>query len=164
MTHNRPKVTKAQCWKVALAGDVAKPFLAGLLPRGLATNTDDAQRELGLTRRDQCHWAHHPASPPPPRDSVLQENKKTKGSWVGKGTRDTHRAQTQPHWVEPTRQESTIKDLNKTTTVPSSMPEKHNFRVISQVFPPPWLTSFLPDGSLFVIPVFLINTLVKFCL
>ena len=55
MTHNRPKVTKAQCWKVALAGDVAKPFLAGLLPRGLATNIDDAQRELGLTRRDQCH-------------------------------------------------------------------------------------------------------------
>ena len=36
---------------------------------------------------------------------------------------------------------------DKTTTVPSSMPEKHNFREISQVLPPPWLTSFLPDGS-----------------
>lgn len=94
-----------------------------------------------------------PLSSTPPRNSVLQENKETKGSCVGKGTRDAHRAQTQPHWVEPTRQVSTVKDLNKTTTVPSSMPEKHNFWEISQVLPPPWLTSFLPDGSLFVIPV-----------
>ena len=51
MTYNRHKVTKDQCWKVAHA----KPFLAGLLPRGLATNTDDTQRELGLARRDPCH-------------------------------------------------------------------------------------------------------------
>ena len=55
MTHNRHKVTKAQGWKVAHAGDAAKPFLAGLLPRGLAPNTDDAERELGLARRNQCH-------------------------------------------------------------------------------------------------------------
>lgn len=94
-----------------------------------------------------------PLSSTPPRDSVLQENMETKGSCVGKGTRDAHRAQTQPHWVEPTRQVSTVKDLNKTTTVPSSMPEKHNFWEISHVLPPRWLTSFLPDGSLFVIPV-----------
>ena len=113
MTHNRQRVTKDQCGKVAHAGDVAKPFLAGLLPRGLATSTDDEQSELGLAKRDQCHWAHrvwNPNGPQTPRDSVLQENKKTKGSWVGKGTRDMHRAQTQPHWVEPTRQVSTVKD------------------------------------------------------
>lgn len=60
MTYNRHKVTKDQCWKAAHAGDAAKPFLAGLLPRGLATNTDDTQRELGLARRDPCHWAQPP--------------------------------------------------------------------------------------------------------
>lgn len=56
--HTTGRVTKDQCGKVAHAGDIVKPFLAGLLPRGLATSTDDEQRELGLAKRDQCHWAH----------------------------------------------------------------------------------------------------------
>lgn len=55
MIHNRHRATKDQCGKVAHAGDRAKPFLAGLLPRGLATSTHDEQRELGLAKRDQCH-------------------------------------------------------------------------------------------------------------
>ena len=41
MEHNRHKITKGQVWKVAHVWDVAKPFLPGLLPKGLATNTDD---------------------------------------------------------------------------------------------------------------------------
>lgn len=41
-----------QVWKGVQVRDVAKPLLAGLLPRGLATETEDEQRELELALRD----------------------------------------------------------------------------------------------------------------
>lgn len=41
-----------QVWKGVQVWDVAKPLLAGLLSRGLATETEDEQRELELAMRD----------------------------------------------------------------------------------------------------------------
>lgn len=131
----------APCWgrSKALPGRAA--------PRGLATNTDNTQRARARQERPM------PLSSTPQGTLSYRKIRKPRAPVWARAPGTPTEPKLSPHWVEPTRQVSIIKDLNKTTTVPSSMPEKHNFWEISQVLPPPWLTSFLPDGSLFVIPV-----------
>ena len=84
-----------QVWKGVQVWDVAKPLLAGLLSRGLATETEDEQRELELAMRDLLRWARQcqkssngPQIPQGTLSYRSLQNKKTKVSWVVKGTRD----------------------------------------------------------------------------
>lgn len=132
-----------QVWKGVQVRDVAKPLLAGLLPRGLATETEDEQRELELALRDLLCWAHQcqkssngPQIPQGTLSYRSLQNKKTKVSWVVKGTRDqgVRRAQTQPNQTELHREVFAFKSW-KGYHYPSPASQKHNLGGISWVLP-----------------------------
>lgn len=79
---------------------MAKPLLAGLLPRGLTTETDDKEREVEFTMTDPPPLSPLDTNPPvdlkPPRGLCSTGEQEDQGPLVGQGLPRASRDQSIP--------------------------------------------------------------------